>query len=149
MPSFRPKNKQEESKIQDLGSGFVFCLLTKRNKMSHSYVPFASVPKFSPEEPKRISCWHILTVVLTVVSSSFATFLLARGVTFYVETDNILEECTSDWNSHFPCHYLKLWIKYHGQANIYDTRCFITVFSIFVIALTTQIMVRFMFVSAM
>ena len=111
--------------------------------MSPGYVPFTSAPKFTPEEPKRVSCWHILTVALTVISASFASFLLARGVTFYVETDDILEECTSDWNSHFPCHYLKLWIKYHGQANIYDTRCFIVAFSVFVIALTTQILVRY------
>merc|ERR1712156_476099 len=107
--------------------GFVFCLLTKRltrNKMSPSYVPFASAPKFSPEEPKRISCWHILTVVLTVVSSSFAAFLLARGVTFYVETDNILEECTSDWNSHFPCHYFDHWHKTWGSLGFGSVACY-------------------------
>ena len=81
-------------------------------------------------------------MVLTVISVAFSSYLLVRGVNFYIETHDILEECTADWSSHFPCHYLKLWIKYHGQANIYDTSCFIKVFSIFLIALTTQILVR-------
>ncbi len=51
--------------------------------------------------------------------------------------------CTTDWNAHYPCHYLWLWIKYHGPESINDYRCFIDAFNIIVIAVTAQLLASF------
>ena len=69
LPSFRPKYKQNEriesqqvkNKTLTVDSFLLLKKDEKTFKMSLSYIPFTSTPQFTPEEPKKASCWHILT----------------------------------------------------------------------------------------
>ena len=117
-----------------------------KTKKMFRHTPLPSrVPIHDPEDRRPVSCWHILTVALTVVSSAIACFLLVRSLTFYFHDDHILEECTIDWNAHFPCHYLSLWHKYHQPQGIFDTRYFIVAFSIMTVAVAANFLVRILY----
>ena len=104
-----------------------------------SVTPLASSGSEATRQP--LSCWHILSVALTVVSSAFACFLGARGLTFFLNADLVLEECTSDWSFDFPCHYLLLWIRFRDPESVYDTRWVIVALSIFLIAIAAIFLV--------
>ena len=106
------------------------------------HTPLPSVPPLASEETRQpLSCWHILSVALTVVSSAFACFLGARGLTFFLNADLVLEECTSDWSFDFPCHYLLLWIRFRDPESVYDTRWVIIALSIFLITIAALFLV--------
>lgn len=100
--------------------------------MSIPHTLLSSVPPPQPEKPRKASCWHILTVALTVFSMAFASILMMKSLSHLLHLDHILEECTSNWNSHFSCHYLLLWLKLHGKESVYDTRVFLEFFCVFV-----------------
>ena len=114
--------------------------------LQHTPLP-SSVPHISSENQpcRRVSCWHILSVALTVVSSAFACFLGARGLTFYLNADLVLEECTSNWSFDFPCHYLLLWIRFNDPERVYDTRSVIIAISLFLIVVSALFLVKIRF----
>ena len=73
---------------------------------------------------------------LLKVSCLFSSFLQ------YANVDHTLEECTSNWNVHIPCHYLVLWLRFHGPESLYDKREFIMIFCILFIIITSIFLVR-------
>ena len=112
--------------------------------MPPSYIPFASAPPQNLVENRgKPSCWHLLTVSLTILSAFFASFLLVKSSVSYLNADHYIEECTVDWNAHFTCHYLWLWVKFHGNSNVFDTRCFFAAFCLFVISVSAQLLVSY------
>ena len=111
--------------------------------LQHTPLPSVTSALAASEEPRKpLSCWHILSVALTVVTSTFACFLGSRGLSFFLNADLVLEECTADWNFDFPCHYLLLWIRFRDPESVYDTRWVIVAISIFLIAVATLFLVQ-------
>lgn len=112
--------------------------------LQHTPLPSVPVPRLTSGEPARprLSCWHILSVALTVVSSAFACILGARGLTFYLNADLVVEECTANWSFDFPCHYLLLWIKFNDPESVYDTRWVIIAISLFLIVVASLFLVK-------
>ena len=113
--------------------------------LQHTPLPSAvPVPGLTSGEQgrSRVSCWHILSVALTVVSSAFACLLGARGLTFYLNADLVVEECTANWNFDFPCHYLLLWIKFNDPERVYDTRWVIIAISLFLVVVASLFLVK-------
>ena len=110
----------------------------------HHLLPSGPLVSATAEESRRVSCWYLLTVILTILSSAFACFLLISSLMQYFNVDHILEECTIDWNVHVPCHYLGLWLRFHGPESLYDKRHFIVVFNSIVIALSISFLVRYL-----
>ena len=113
--------------------------------LQHTPLPSAvPVPGLTSGEQgrSRVSCWHILSVALTVVSSAFACLLGARGLTFYLNADLVVEECTANWSFDFPCHYLLLWIKFNDPERVYDTRWVIIAISLFLVVVASLFLVK-------
>ena len=73
-------------------------------------------------------------------SSSWTIFFLFSFLQ-YTNVDHTLEECTSNWNVHIPCHYLVLWLRYHGPESLYDKREFIMIFCILFIIISSIFLV--------
>ena len=110
--------------------------------MSFNHVPLIPKSKLTQlEERRKIPCWHLLTIILSLFSSSVASYLFVRGWMFYTDIDHTWEECTINWNSNLPCHYLRLWMQHHGDhpGRVYYQ--FINAFSVFLIVITAQIQV--------
>ena len=79
---------------------------------SPSYIPFNSGPLYPEVGPRKPgSCWHLLTVGLTILSAALASFIFVKSIVLYAHVDHFVEECTIDWSSHFACHYLWLWLR--------------------------------------
>ena len=113
--------------------------------LQHTPLPSAvPVPGLTSGEQgrSRVSCWYILSVALTVVSSAFACLLGARGLTFYLNADLVVEECTANWSFDFPCHYLLLWIKFNDPERVYDTRWVIIAISLFLVVVASLFLVK-------
>lgn len=106
--------------------------------MSFNHVPLISKSKLPQEERRKIPCWHLLTIILSLFSSSVASYLFVRGWMFYTDIDHTWEECTINWNSNLPCHYLRLWMQHHGDPETVYFH-FIHAFSVFLIVVTAQI----------
>ena len=70
---------------------------------------------------------------LTILSMAVMVFIIIENVTYFIQTDHFLEECTSTiyheekYLLHYPCLYLDLWKKYNN-GNVYDTRHFLNTF---------------------
>ena len=116
--------------------------MSSPSSFRHHLLPSGPLASVSAEDSRRISCWYLLTVILTILSSAFACFLLINSLVQYLNVDHILEECTIDWNAHVPCHYLGLWLRFHGPESLYDKRQFVVVFNSIVIALSISFLVR-------
>lgn len=89
-------------------------------------VPLGSGHGVSNPYPRRmLSCWHLLSAIMTVASTIFASYLLMKNVVFYLDVDHVVEHCTIDWESYYPCHFMHLWWIMNDQNSIYDLRCFL------------------------
>ena len=61
------------------------------------------------ERTKKLSCWHILSVTMAIIATILAAMLLITNVTYYINEDHMVEQCTSDNSEHYyPCHYIDM-----------------------------------------
>ena len=119
--------------------------MSSSGSFRHHLLPSGPLVTATAEEPRR-TCWYLLTMILSLLSSAFACFLLVNCLMQYFNVDHILEECTIDWNVHVPCHYLGLWLRFHGPESLYDKRQFIIVFNSIIIALSISFLVRYTYI---
>lgn len=85
-----------------------------------------------------LSCWHLLSVIMTIGSTVFACYMLLKNVMFFRNVDNVVEHCTIDWESYYPCHFLHLWWTLNDRNSIYDLRCFLNTLFLFTIAVAAH-----------
>lgn len=62
------------------------------------------------ERTKKISGWHILTMIEIILSVILSVFLIFTNVSYYVNEDFMVESCTTSdiSGSFYVCHYLSM-----------------------------------------
>lgn len=61
-----------------------------------------------------------------------------KNALFYRNVDHVVEHCTVNWESYYPCHFMHLWWSLKEHNSIYDLRCFLNTMFLFSIAVAAH-----------